>query len=290
MKPFKEKDKVSRLMILGSFKKEIDEVKKIDGKLVLVGKLSDYTYSTQIWGKIIPACSETSKNRIVFNFDQDNIRIRNQRGTLDYSFYTSKDNYFIFRGSTPWGGWGMITQDINGFLPEGGAKVTFNSNNMLKFTPDTLIINSLCEMKTYNVGVESNLASSNQKWITLNLDLKLVSKSNKNLVIKPSIKVYLRLKENSAGTDVFFVNGKASCLVMENVDYVLLASFGNTRARGSLKIENDSPTTFKVSFTPQLSYNSVGVAQTITVPKTSENELTLNYQFEISDEVLNQLK
>lgn len=285
MLPVKENDVIDRFSFKGS-KFVKDPIKKINGKFVVESLLDESNlYLPLYYGKALSACTQSSKSSIVFDFDIDNIR-KNGQGTLDYGIITTKENKYISRGSTSIGYWKIIEKQL-GTLTEGSAKVVFNGKGKLKFTPDTLRINSMCENKKYYVGVESATANSDRNWIKLNLDLSVKSESNNNYIIKPSMTLYYGTLDFSA---VNLKNGKASFTVMEGSVYNLRAALGNTKAQGNFKIEYDSPSTYKVIYTQQLSYNSTAKPVTIIVPKTNSNEVTLKYEFLVSDDVLNNFK
>jgi hypothetical protein len=281
MMPIKENDIIERFNF-DTFKLTKDPVKKINGKFVVESLLGRYPTQPQQYGKMLPSCSNGAKSSIIFDFDVDNIRKIGQ-GSFVYQIITTKENKIIAQSNTSYGFWELIESKFQVPLTEGSAKVVFFSNGKLKFTPDTLLISNMCEDRKYFVGVESATANSGKNWINLNLDISIMSETNNNYVIKPSIILYYGQQSESYPLNL--KNGKASFTILEGSQYYIRAALGNSRAEGLFKIETDSPTTYKVTFTKQLT-STTGNPVTIIVPKTENNEVTLKYDIPVSDNLL----
>jgi hypothetical protein len=286
----KANDKIGRITsISGADIELIDTVvtRVDDNRLLIQGDLGKYPSSLHRWVKSIPTSSQPSKIKVIFNFDDKNFSTLDE-GYFDFNINnsnTSNTPLVFYSGSSIYGSrWKSIEKTIPVALPTGSGKLQLPTNHkLLKFTPDNITIDNMSEEKTYIVTV----ASSSNYDVKINLDLEVSSENVNNMVIKPTSTIYYYDNTYDINTSLKLVNGKASMLVMVNQVYNLWASLGNESATGSLKVELESPTSYKVSFTPQMS--SIAV-HSISVPKTDSKEINLKYQLTVSEEAYGKLQ
>ncbi len=187
-------------------------------------------------------------------------------------------------------GWGQLGHNPKAFgqvsfiqLPTTLVDVVFLAKGPFKFFPDTFSLDNACENKTYTVNIKKD--PSNAEWVSLNIDIELASKS-KNLMIKPSTNIYYY--SSVINSSIRVVNGKASFYVKKGIDYFLQVPYGSSGASGLLKVEDDTPTTYKVTFTPQMNANSNNKSEVIFVPKIDNKEITIKYRVVIPDNLFKQ--
>jgi len=279
----KENDIISRVIFTYNqtiLREKQEVVKKINGKLAITSDFNPGQYGFdwgQSWGYLIPTCGFTGP-KFTFTSDPD---------VVDYVNFSS--HVFYDKRKTPHG-YGQLSYNPKVFqqlgfirLPSSRVDVAFTAKGPYKFTPDTVTLDNPCENKTYTIRIQKDL--SNSDWLTLNLDLELASES-KNFVIKPSTNIYYF--SPGLNSSIRIINGKASFSVKKGLEYVFQVPFGDSGAQGFLKVEDDTPTTYKVTFTPQMNSNSNNKSEVIIVPKTDSKEITIKYRVIIPDKIFNQ--
>ena len=260
-----------------------DTVRNVDNRLVIISNTNDLLNKSIAYGRMLAACSE-EKPIILFEFPDP---ATTGSGNITSRIFSSESNKVIAELNTPYSNRPFSTQTVNVPLPIGNGSATFKSTGNLKFTPETIVIDNFCEKKVYNVKVESVTPPAGSDWINLNIDVSVTAESNSNFVIKPTLRLYYG---TSRFTAVDLKNGKASLQISEGTEYKIRGAIGNTKAQGRFKVESDGPTSYKLTFTEQLTSGGSGAPMTLSVPKTANNEVTLKYVFPVSDDVLNNFK
>jgi len=281
----KENDIISRVIFAygetSIIKEKQEVVKTINGKFAITSEFNPGQYGMhwgQSWGYLIPWCGYTGP-KFTITSDQDINDYVNFSVRVFYDKRRNPQGYEqLFYNPN-------VLQQV-GFirLPSKSVDVVFTAKGPFKFTPDTVTLNNPCENRTYTVNIKKE--PSNSEWLTINLDLDIISKSNNKLVVKPSTTIYYGFDDNSTNTALKLNNGKASFLVMVGAGYILRTSLGNTRAQGALKVEAEGTDTYKVTF----AFNEEGTPLTIIVPKTDSKEINLKYQAIVSDDVFNKFQ
>lgn len=280
----KENDIISRVIFAygetSILKEKQEVVKKINGKLAITSEFNPGSYGfhwSQSWGYLIPTCGHTGP-KFTITSDPDITE------SVNFSVQVFHNKRKIPKG------WGQLGSDPNVFqqvsfiqLPSTLVDVVFSAKGPFKFFPDTFSLDNPCENKIYTVNIKKD--PSNTEWVSLNLDIELASES-KNLVIKPSTNIYYY--SSVINSSIRVVNGKASFYVNKGIDYFLQVPYGSSGASGLLKVEDDTPTTYKVTFTPQMNANSNNKSEVIFVPKTDNNEITIKYRVVIPDNLFKQ--
>jgi hypothetical protein len=234
-------------------------------------------------GRLIPGCT-SSNHTIVFEFADP---AATGSGTITTQILNTNESKVFSGLSTTYSGSATLTQFLSMQLPQGGGKIKLTSTGNLKFTPEIIVVDNFCDTKTHRVKVESATPPAGQDWINLNIDVSVTAESNSNFVIKPTLTVYYGTSEFTA---LDLKNGKASLQITEGTEYKIRGAIGDTKAQGRFKVESNGPTSYKLTFTEQLTSGGSGAVMTLNVPKTATNEVTLKYVFPVSDDVLNNFK
>lgn len=238
-----------------------------------------------IFGHLQPYCDNASR-RLYVEFEFPDPKATGS-GNIVSELISTSSNTQIAKVNTSFSGRPFILKQFTSKVPQGAGKIVFSAPGNLKFTPESITINDLCTSGSYKVKVEKATPPSGQNWINLNIDVSVTAQSNSNFVIKPTLTLYYGTTDFSP---VNLTNGKASLQITEGTLYKIRGALGSTQAQGTFKVESESATSYKLTFTEQLTSGGSGAVTSISVPKTAANEVTLKYVFPVTDDVLNNFK
>jgi hypothetical protein len=163
--------------------------------------------------------------------------------------------------------------------------------NNLTFEPAILTIPNLCdEGKTYTVKV-----TEKADYYYIDLDLKITSKSNPDIVVIPYAYAYIRPFSESYYSPYPLSNGVLKAKVKAEIDYEICVYLGSYYGMGKLKLQ-DAGSQMKVTITPEFIYNytdgSIANANTedIIVDKPSDNIIKISASIALSDEEISNIR
>ncbi|MDR1200475.1 MAG: hypothetical protein LBL58_02435 [Tannerellaceae bacterium] len=160
----------------------------------------------------------------------------------------------------------------------------------LTFEPAILTIPNLCDGKTYTVKV-----TEKSNYYYIDLDLKVVSKSNPNIVIKPYAYAYIRPFNGLYYSYYQLSEGILKTRIKAEIDYEICVYLGSYYGIGKLKLQ-EAGSQVKVTITPEFVYNyddsSIANADTedIIVDKPSDNIIKISTVIALSDEDINKIR
>jgi hypothetical protein len=121
--------------------------------------------------------------------------------------------------------------------------------------------------------------------------MSLRSETNTQLVVKPNGQIYLNNYAPNRNINYTVSQGKATLSVKKGVLYYISATVGSASGQGKLKVDGDSPTTYKVSFTSKINFGAnTPPPSEMTVPITADKTISLNYEAFVPDDVFKKFR
>lgn len=267
---------------------KMDTVRKVNGDLVLeetVKHLSswnwDWYYNTCYYGpKFVwkGSLSQDLYAKIKANFDSQNFEtVESINPSVSY-----KSEFRTYY--TP--------QNMAATFSFENSNLNSSNGKELVFSPASVSVSNMCEGKTYEIQVSEKKIIETVK---VNVELSATSTSNKNLILMPNTWVYFfptsitSLAEISSSE---MTNGKTSFSLELDKEYYIGALFGSSWGTGTIKVQNEGTSSYRLTFTPIIDFSTLQTATPISyvLPKDANKSVTVKYAGVLSDEVFNSLK
>ncbi|MDR0748458.1 MAG: hypothetical protein LBF62_02660 [Tannerellaceae bacterium] len=264
------------------FEKTAKVKRNAGGELYLQENIDHLSYWN--WDWFTNSCSVGSKIKWEGNASGVSVLVKNQHpmnyyGTQTVTRVDVNDSYYNYLQ------FNYVPQNMP-------TTVTFEGYGVdkdLVFEPAVLTIPNLCDAKTYTVKV------TDKDFYFIDLELKVTSKSNPNIVIRPYAYAYLRPFSETYYSYYPLTNGVLKTKVKAETDYEICAYLGNYYGRGKLKLQ-EAGSQMKVSITPEFVYNytdgDIANANTedIIVDKPSDNVIKISATIALSDDEINNIR
>lgn len=270
---------------------KMDTVRKVNGELVLeetVKHLSSWN-----WDYWIPSCDNGPKFVFKGSLTSNNLAANVNAKYKDYG-YDESDNKQIIVSTTGDNSYFQILRPA-----QSAATFTFtnsagnnSSGKELVFTPSSVDVANMCEGKTYEIQVsEKKYVES----VNVNIELSATSTSNKNLVLMPNTWVYYFSTSGTTITDLStsqMTNGKSTFSLALDQEYYIGALFGSSWGMGTIKVQNEGTSSYRLTFTPMIDFSTAqtGTPISYVLPKDATKSVTVKYAGVLSDEIFNSLK
>lgn len=267
---------------------KMDTVRKVNGDLVLeetVKHLSswnwDWYYNTCTYGpKFVwkGSLSQDFYAKIKANFDsRDFETVESINPSVSY-----KSEFRTY--NTP--------QNMAATFSFENSDLNSSNGKELVFSPASVSVSNMCEGKTYEIQVSEKKIIETVK---VNVELSATSTSNKNLILMPNTWVYFfptsitNLAEINSSE---MTNGKTSFSLELDKEYYIGALFGSSWGTGTIKVQNEGTSSYRLTFTPIIDFSTLQTATPISyvLPKDANKSVTVKYAGVLSDEVFNSLK
>lgn len=270
---------------------KMDTVRKVNGDLVLEETIKHL--SSWNWDWWIPSCDNGPKFVFKGNLTSNNLVANVNAKYKYYGYEMSEDNQIT-----------VSTTGANSYLEiqrpaQSAGTFTFEnstSNNSsgteLVFTPSTVDVTNMCEGKTYEIQVSEKKIIETVK---VNVELSATSTSNKNLVLMPNTWVYFFPTSITSLAEINtseMTNGKSAFSLELDKEYYIGALFGSSWGMGTIKVQNEGTSSYRLTFTPIIDFSTAQTSTPISyvLPKDATKSVTVKYAGVLSDEIFNSLK
>jgi hypothetical protein len=238
-----------------------------------------------------PMCIRRDKTEIIVKTDK-----------IDYSTFEIRDDVVYRNRIVPsqfigvWNNPRAQNRTNLNFNPEKGVVThkfsMYNGNDpdkIYQFIPESIDVSG-CDRKSYTVTIKETMNPAIE-YITVNLIMSLRSETNTQLVVKPNGQIYLNNYAPNRNINYTVSQGKATLSVKKGVLYYISATVGSASGQGKLKVDGDSPTTYKVSFTSKINFGAnTPPPSEMTVPITADKTISLNYEAFVPDDVFKKFR
>ncbi len=290
--PIKENDEIEMWSTnpetgLWVYEKTAKIKRNANGELYLQENIDHLSYWN--WDWYGNTCSLGSKIKWEGNASGVSVLIKNQH---PLNSYVSKKNVLV-----------DVNDSYNNYVQFQNVPrnmpttFTFEGTGVYKenltFEPSILSILNLCDGKTYTVKVTDN---GDYNYYHIDLDLKVVSKSNPNISLYIYNWGYIRPYSSTYYSYCYINNGKLKTKILAEEDYQLCIYLGNYYGYGKVKVEEIGNNKLKVKITPNFVYNYTNGAivdapiEEMIVDKPADNIIKVSATFALSDEEINKLR
>ncbi len=147
---------------------------------------------------------------------------------------------------------------------------------------------------TYYVTVTEKVQES----IIVNANFSVRPTSKSNLVLRPNVYIYIYPTNYSYYYNyqsTYLRNGSTTLRLLTNTEYMIFAYYGTKYGYAKLRIDKEGTSKLKVTLTPSVVYVSGKTASVFNsvsyiVDRPSNNIISVNYNFQIPDNIFSKLQ
>lgn len=270
---------------------KMDTVRKVNGELVLeetVKHLSSWN-----WDYWIPSCDNGPKFIFKGSLTSNNLVANVNAKYKDYG-YDENDNKQITVSTTGENSYLQILRPAQsaGTFTFVNSASNNSSGKELVFTPSSVDVTNMCEGKTYEIQVSEKKYVESVK---VNIELSATTASNKNLILMPNTWVYYFTTAATSLADISssqMTNGKTLFSLALDTEYYIGALFGSSWGMGTIKVQNEGSSSYRLTFTPTIDFSTSKTATPISylLPKDATQTISIKYAAVLDNETFNSLK